>query len=100
MGRIPEAQLGFTLGPENNWTAPEPVGEPPELERKLRPPRIITFSQIERIIYEKEGIESRGVFNANLAIGTAIDHFLVPGEFIYGNRADYFLPPELYPEWD
>ena len=99
MGRTPENQLAFAeVG--NTWTAPEPVGEPPELERKLRPPRIITFSQIEKLIYEQEGIKSQGIFNANLAIGTAIDYFLVPGEFIYGNRADYCLPPELYPEWD
>ena len=99
MGRTPENQLAFAeVG--NTWTAPEPVGEPPELERKLRPPRIITFSQIEKLIYEQEGIKSQGIFNANLAIGTAIDYFLVHGEFIYRNRADYCLPPELYPGWD
>lgn len=100
MERVSKAQLEFVLGAENTWTAPEPVGEPPELEKKLRPPRIITFSQIERIIYEQEGIESQGVFNANLAIGTAVDYFLVPGEFVYRNRADYCFAPELYPEWD
>ena len=61
MERTPKNQLAF-VDVGNAWTAPEPVGEPPELERKLRPPRIITFSQSERIIYEKEGVESRGIF--------------------------------------
>ena len=100
MEKISRAQLAFDEDPDHNWTAPEPVGEPPELERKLRPPRIITFSQIERIIYKQNGAESKGIFHANLAIGTAFDYFIVPGEFIYGNRADYCFPPELYPEWD
>jgi len=35
MGKTPETQLGFVLGPENSWTAPQPVGEPPELESYL-----------------------------------------------------------------
>ena len=99
MERIPKNQLAF-VDVGNTWTAPEPVGEPPELERKLRPPRIITFSQIEKIIYEQNGVESKGIFNANLAIGTTLDYFIVPGEFIYGNRADYCFPQELYPEWE
>ena len=91
--RTPEAQLAFVEDAGHNWTAPKPVGKPPELERKLKPPRIITFSQIERIIYEKEGVESRGIFNANLAIGTATDYFLLPAQFINRNRADYCFDP-------
>ena len=100
MERISRAQLAFDEDPDHNWTAPEPAGEPPELERKLRPPRIITFSKIEKIIYEQNDVEPSGPINASLAIGSAIDDFLVPAEFIYRERADYCFPPELYPEWN
>jgi len=102
MERIPKNQLAF-VDVGNAWTAPEPVGEPPELERKLRPPRIITFSRIEQIIYEQEGIETSGPISANTAIGSAIDYFLVPAQFIYRYRADYCFDPNdpTYDrEWD
>ena len=35
MEKTSRAQLGFILAPENDWTAPASVGEPPELESYL-----------------------------------------------------------------
>lgn len=98
------AQLAFVLGPEDQWQAPPPNGQPQVAEKELgeyRVGNIITFSGIEKIIYQDiEKVPPRNIFNASLAIGTAVDWFLVPANFIYRFRDDYCFEPELYPEWD
>jgi len=101
MARVDAPQLAFVVGPENTWHAPEPVGQPLPVETEHRISSLVTFSQIEKIIYRDiENVEPKDLFSSSAAVGAAIDQFLVPANFIYRYRADYCFPPELYPEWN
>lgn len=77
---------------------------PPTSKDKEREPRIssfITMSKIEAIIYsESSRLGSEIPIIGDIAIGRAIDWFLVPANFIYRFRDNYCFPPQLYPEWD
>lgn len=77
---------------------------PPISEVKEEKPRIqslITLSNIETIIYSQIlKVEPRNTISAAVAVGRAIDWFLVPANFIYRYRDNYCFPPELYPDWD
>lgn len=76
---------------------PQPAGR----EREPRIHRLITLSDIETIIYRRIAkVEPNGQISAAAAVGGAIDHFLIPANFIYRYRDDYCFPPELHPDWD
>lgn len=56
---------------------------------------LITFSQLERIIYRQASQrELTSVFEAQTAIGSAIDYFLVLANFIYRYRGGYCAKPD------
>ena len=56
---------------------------------------LITFSQLERIIYRQAGQrELTSVFEAQTAVGSAIDYFLVFANFIWGYRGGYCAKPD------
>src|SRR3989344_5909947 len=56
---------------------------------------LITFSQLERIIYRQASQpELTSVFEAQTAIGSAIDYFLVLANFIWGYRGGYCAKPD------
>lgn len=94
-------QLGFGFG-TNRALLPASETESQNLrEQELKVKSLITFSEIEKIIYwQIHKVEPKNTFDAQAAIGTAIDWFLVPANFIYRYRDNYCFPPELYPEWD
>ena len=71
-----------------------PLGEPAVPTEIKRIDRLITFSDIEKSIYQKHGVEPRDIISKGLAVGTAIDYFLIPANFIYRYRAKYCFPDD------
>lgn len=95
-------QLEFDIDMNNTLRIQVPSGEPLMPEREYRVRNLITFSMIEKIIYQNiEGVKSRNTIDVSTAVGSAIDWFLVPANFIYRFRDDYCFDPErFYTKWD
>ena len=70
------------------------LGEPVKPEKEHRIDRLITFSDIEKGVYQKHGVEPRDIISKGLAVGIAIDYFLIPANFIYRYRAKYCFPDD------
>jgi len=101
MRRKETGQLEFAIGPENSFWQVAPPDQPVTPEKEFKIDSLITLSEIEKIIYRDiEGVRPRNVVDASLAVGRAIDFFLVPTNFIYRFRSNYCFPPEDYPSWD
>jgi|SRR3989344_1715718 len=79
-------QTEFDIGMGNSFEAM------PQSEKKYRIHRLITFSDIEKLIYKRHGIQSRDIIGRGLAVGSAIDYFLIPANFIYRYRSKYCFP--------
>lgn len=89
---------------------PETIGQVGLAERvhgKPIPPehdyvagRLLTLSDIEKIIYQESGAEPKGIIGASKTKGKAIDEFLDPAEFIWRYRADYCFPEGRFPDWE
>ncbi len=67
-------------------------------EKLYKADRLVTFSQIEKTIFRDT--QQRLDLNINSIIGSAIDHFLVPANFIYRYRVDYCFTPERFSDWN
>ena len=93
-------QLDYYIGPDNTFRAIPPFGEPTEPEKEYKVERLVTFSDLEKEIYRSHKFEARDVVSRGAAVGAAIDWFLVPANFVYRHRDNYFFPEELYPDWD
>src|SRR4030043_845669 len=99
MRRIEAGQTQFFVSPDNQFVA-EPESDQPAIpEREYRVESTITFSKLEKLIRGEKPVQSTFNFEASAAIGSAIDHALVPANFIYRYRDNYCFPEELYPEW-
>jgi len=99
MKRREAPQMGFDIGIDNSFAAMTQAATSPEQEQRVQ--GLISFSDIERIIYRDiEKVPPRNTFDISAVIGEAIDRFLVPGKFIDHFRADYCFPEELYPDWN
>lgn len=79
-------QMGFDIGIDNSFAA---MTQP---EKKYRVHRSITFSGIEKLIYKSHGVQSHDIIGKGLAVGNAIDYFLIPANFIYRYRSKYCFP--------
>lgn len=102
MRKIETGQLQFIAGSENRLIPERPTGPASNPEQEIRLVNLITFSQIERIIYHKiHEVRFTGSLDARSAVGAAIDHFLVLANFIYRYRDDYcFNPNIIYATWN
>ena len=98
MGKIETGQLAFAIGPEEILTPIVGPDKPVVPEKELRVDRLITLSDIETIIYRHIiRVEPRNLISASQTIGSAIDQFLIPAEFIYRMRGGYCFTDQ---EWD
>ena len=59
----------------------------PESAEIVRINRHITFSKLERRLYQIRGVEPKGLVGRELTAGTAIDEFLILANFVYRYRA-------------
>jgi len=86
----------FVAGPKEDpeFRILPALGEPAKPEREHRIDRLITLSNIERGVYQKYGFEPQGIISKGLAVGSAIDYFLIPANFIYRYRAKYCFPDD------
>lgn len=80
-------------------------GEPAApIEYRKRIDRLVTFSEIEKGIYEDYDIEPKDLISKGILVGSALDYFLVLANFIYRHRAKYCLPDKrdlpLEDRWD
>jgi len=98
MPRKEAPQMEFNIGIDNSFAVMTQVATSPEQEQRAQ--GLITFSDIERIIYRDiEKVPPRNSFDVGAVIGTGIDWFLVPANFIYRYRDDYCFSEEFYPDW-
>lgn len=93
-------QSDFYIGQDNTFRAIPPFGEPAGPEKEYKVERLVTFSDLEKEIYRSYKFEAKDVVSRGAAVGAAIDWFLVPANFVYRHRNNYFFPEELYPDWD
>lgn len=102
MRRKETPQLEFDIDPDNTFRAFAPIGDPVTPEQEYKARNHISFSPIEKIIFQNiEGVKPRNTIDASAAVGSAIDWFLVPANFIYRFRDDYcFDPQRFYTDWD
>lgn len=99
MRRKETAQMEFNIGADNSLTAMTQIATSPEQEQRAQ--RLVTFSDIERVIYRDiEKVPPRNTFDVSAIIGAGIDWFLVPANFIYRFRDNYCFSEELYPDWN
>ena len=92
-------QAEFDIGADNSFAPMTQVATSPEQEQRVQ--GLISFSDIEKIIYRDiEKVPLRNTFDVSAVVGAGIDWFLVPANFIYRFRDDYCFPEELYPEWN
>lgn len=92
----PGQQEFFVAGPkeDSEFRILPALGEPVKPEKEFRIDRLITFSDIEKSIYQKHGTTPRDLISKGLAVGSAIDYFLIPANFIYRYRAKYCFPDD------
>src|SRR3990167_3725122 len=87
MGRVETYQLPLVLPSDQQEAASKRLEKPVFVDGKLRVHRLISYSQLEQLIYrDTEDTKARGIFSANIAVGSAIDFFQVPGNFIWRDR--------------
>lgn len=87
----------MTTGERTYTQARLPIGEAAKRPESIYylAQNLITFSQLERIIYRQVSQpELTSVFEAQTAIGSAIDYFLVLAKFIWGYRGGYCAKPD------
>ncbi|OGH21299.1 MAG: hypothetical protein A2958_00675 [Candidatus Levybacteria bacterium RIFCSPLOWO2_01_FULL_38_13] len=93
-------QMEFDIGKGNSFAIMTQAATSPEQEQRVQ--GLISFSDIERMIYRHiEKVPPRNTFDVSAVIGAGIDWFLVPANFIYRYRDDYcFDPDRFYTEWN
>lgn len=105
-GPGPGQQEFVEIGPEDDRefhifpALGEPTVVPKETTKRIN--RLITLSDIERGIYQRHGLEPRDIVSRGLAVGSAIDYFLIPANFIYRYRTKYCFPDnhDDFNSWD
>jgi len=95
-------QLEFGIEENNIFRAFVPFETPLSPEPEYIAKNLVSFSTIEKIIYsEIEKVKPKDTIDVAMVIGTAVDWFLVPANFIYRFRDDYcFDPNRFYTDWD
>lgn len=100
MRREVKGQLEFGIG-EANALEPYSQREPEPETTPYRAEILITFSALEKTIFEDINREAtHGLITKNHVVGSAIDHALVPANFIWRYRSNYCFPPQLYSDWN
>ena len=100
MPRKEAPQMEFDIGAENAFTVFTPIG-PSNPEPVHRIQSLITFTDIRKAIYKMDEVLPGDTFEVNATIGSAIDWFLVPAQFIYRFRDNYcFDPKRFYTNWN